>query len=279
MKPINFQLRRSLISIFRVGALSYVGVCVLVAIGQRRMLYFPTKLTEGAALERAKGAQLEPWRDPHGAIIGWKRPAPRAAARLVVFHGNGGCAADRRFYADAFGAIDGGAAWEVSIFEYPGYGARDGSPSKDAFITAGRSAVEGLLAADNRPLFLFGESIGSGTAAALAGVLSGKIAGVVMMIPFARLQDVAQASFPWLPVALLLRDKFDNLAALANCRAPAVFIIAENDEVVGAAQGRQLYDAYAGRKKLIVLPGATHNEFPSAPEERWFREVDSFLRE
>ena len=98
------------------------------------------------------------------------------------------------------------------------------------------------------------------------------------MIPFARLEEVAKEKFPWLPVSLLLRDKFDNIAALATFHGPVAFVIAENDEVVGAAQGRKLHGAYAGPKKLIVLPGAMHNHFPTEPGAQWFRDANDFVR-
>ncbi len=271
-------VKRPFLRLARVCVLVYVGLCLLVAGCQNKMLYFPTKQTESAALARAADCALEPWRDAHGMLIGWKRPAPHATGRLVVFHGNAGSAIDRSYYADAFGALPGGAAWEVFIVEYPGYGSRNGSPGKDSFITAGRAAVENLLATDKRPIVLLGESIGSGTAAALAGALPDKIAGAIMVIPFARLAEVAQEKFPWLPVTLLLRDKFDNIAALATYKRPVAVVVAENDEILGAAQGRKLHEAYAGPKKLIVLPGATHNNFPIDPDSKWFRDVSDFMR-
>ena len=258
--------------IVRIAVLVYVGLCLVVAGCQNKMLYFPTKHTERESLAHAADAGIAPWRDEHGKLIGWKRPAPHAKARLLVFHGNAGCALDRTYYMEAFGA-----AWEVCILEYPGYGSRDGSPGKNAFIAAGRAAVESLIETDKRPIFLLGESVGSGAAAALAGAMPDEIAGAVMMIPFARLAEVAKAKFPWLPVSLLLRDNYDNVAALSAFRKPVVFVIAENDEVVGAAQGRKLHDAFQGPKKLIVLPGATHNDFPTEPSAGWFREASDFL--
>ena len=265
-------MKSSLLRLARIALLVYLGICIAVAGCQNRMLYFPAKHTEPAALARAKESGLVPWRDAHGQLIGWKHPLARAGARLLVFHGNAGSALDRTHYAEAFGA-----AWEVCILEYPGYGSRDGSPGKDSFIAAGRAAVEDLLATDKRPVFLLGESIGSGPAAALAGEMPEKIAGAVMMIPFARLEEVAKAKFPWLPVSLLLRDKFDNIASLGSFHGPVVFVVAENDDVIGPAQGRKFHTAYAGPKKLIVLPGATHNSFPSEPDAPWFREAGDFL--
>lgn len=258
--------------------LVYAGACGLVAIRQDDMLYFPTRLTGRVALTMAARDGLEPWRDASGQIVGWRRPNAGAAARLVVFHGNAGCALDRGYYAAGFGPLNHGRDWEVFLFEYPGYGAREGKAGREVFFTAGRTAVEALAAADPRPVYVLGESIGSGTASALAGALPDTIAGAVMMIPFARLAEVAAAEFPWLPVGWLLRDKYDNIASLSTYRGRMAFVIAEHDEVVGTDQGLKLHAASAGPKKLIVLAGATHNGFPSEPGAPWFKDVTDFLR-
>jgi pimeloyl-ACP methyl ester carboxylesterase len=211
-------------------------------------------------------------------LIGWRRPNTNAAARLLVFHGNAGYALHRDYYADAFGSLDAGRRWEVLLFEYPGYGARPGPLGRKAFVAAGTAAVDELLAADSRPLYLLGESIGSGPVCEIAAARPDRIAGVVLVVPFARLVDVARAHFPFLPVGLLLRDKFDNPAALKTYRGPVAVVVAEQDEIVGAAQGRALHEAIRPPKLLIELPGAGHNRFPTEPDAAWFREVSEFLR-
>lgn len=270
MKTFLFRLGRALL-------VAYVVVLLLVAGCQNKLLYQPQRGSEEDFVAAARRKCIQPWRDAQGRIIGWHRPNPRAANRLVVFHGNAGCALHRDYYLDGFEALDGGADWEVWIFEYPGYGPRPGPLGKAAFIEAGRLALKELLAADARPLFLLGESIGSGTACALAAEMPDRIAGLTLVVPIARLQEVAQEKFPWLPVGLLLRDKFDNIASLASYRGQVAVVIAGSDEVVGAAQGRKLHDSYRGPKLLIVLEGVGHNSFDIQPHVPWFRQVSEFL--
>ena len=271
MKTFLFRLGR-------VALLVYTGLLLLVAGCQSSLLYFPKRGEEEAMIGEARLQKIHPWRDANGRLIGWHGPNPRAANRLVVFHGNAGRALDRSYYIDAFEALGAGADWEVWILEYPGYGSRSGSPGKTAFIEAGRQAVQQLLAADSRPLHLLGESIGSGTACALAGEMPDRIAGLALIVPLARLQEVAQQKFRWLPVGLLLRDKFDNIAALASYRGRVAIVVAGSDEVVGAAQGRKLHDSYTGPKLLIVLTGAGHNSFDIHETAPWFGKVSAFLR-
>jgi hypothetical protein len=270
MKTILLRLGRGLL-------LLYVVLLLLVAGCQNRILYQPRRGSEEAFIAAGGRENIRPWRDAQGRLIGWHRANPRAANRLVVFHGNAGCALDRGYYMDAFEHVGGGADWEVWLFEYPGYGPRPGSPGRSAFIPAGRTALQGLLAADSRPLFLLGESIGSGTACALAGEIPERIAGLALVVPIARLLDVAREKFPWLPVGLLLRDRFDNIASLASYHGPVAVVVASSDEVVGAAQGRTLHAAYGGPKLLIVLDGAGHNSFDIQPHAEWFGKVSRFL--
>lgn len=246
---------------------------LLLAGCQNRLIYFPSRGTEAALLREAQAEGVEPWRNPAGELIGWRKPDPTAKRRLVAFHGNAGYALHRSYYAEGFGPLD----WEVYLFEYPGYGARDGSPGQDGFLSTGRAAIDALLAADQRPLYLLGESIGSGTACALARDLPDKIAGLILVIPFARFVEVAKAHFPYLPVGLILRDKYDNIAALERYRQPVAIALAENDEVIPPAQARKLHDAYAGPKLLITFPGATHNNFPTGWREPWWKQVTDFL--
>ena len=271
-------MKKLLLIIVRTIAITYAALVLLVAGCQNTLLYHPTRDTDAGVLAQAKQCGVEPWRDAKGSIIGWRKPNPRATARLVVFHGNAGYALHRTFYLDAFQSLDGGAKWEVFLFEYPGYGARPGSLGKKLFTAAGKSAIEELLAADTRPLFILGESVGSGVACAVVDALPQRIAGVALVVPFARLQEVAQAKFPWLPTSLILRDKYDNIAALARHPGPVAIVIAEEDEVVGPAQGRKLHDNYAGKKLLIPLPGVGHNDLPINPDAEWFQRVSDFLR-
>ena len=271
MKSLLFRLGRAVL-------LAYVILLLLVAGCQNSILYHPQRGSEEDFVATARRQNIQPWRDAQGRLIGWHRPNPRAANRLVVFHGNAGCAIDRSHYVDAFESLAAGADWEVWILEYPGYGSRPGPVGKTAFIEAGRNAVRQLLAADLRPLHLLGESIGSGTACALAGEMPDRIAGLALVVPFARLQEVAREKFRWLPVGLILRDKFDNIGALAAYRGRVAIVVAESDEVVGAAQGRKLHESYAGPKLLIVLAGAGHNSFDIQPGAAWYGQVSRFLR-
>jgi pimeloyl-ACP methyl ester carboxylesterase len=265
-------------------AVLYLGLVALLASNQRRLIYFPGRPlgSEEKMARIAVPLGLEPWRDAEGLRIGWRQvdpaagPAPR---RMVDFHGNAGSAFERSQYLLGFGRMDQGRTWQVFLFEYPGYDVRPGEPGEESFVAAGRKALEQLVAEDSRPIFLTGESLGGGLACRLAGMVPQQVAGLFLMTPFASMAEVGSHHYPWLPVNLVLRDRWDNVAALRNYHGPVAIMVAGQDEVVTSAQSHKLYESYSGPKRQWVDPDATHNTVSNAPAEAWWREVSDFLIE
>jgi pimeloyl-ACP methyl ester carboxylesterase len=274
------MLRSKLFRFFRTVAVGYVVVLLMVAAFQSSLIYFPSRASEAVLVEEARGLRLEPWRDSAGAIIGWKsrtRGEERARNRLLVFHGNAGYALHRAAYVEGFQRLEGGRVWEVYLFEYPGYGSRPGSPGEKAISDAAFAALETLAHADDRPVFLLGESLGSGPACALASREPERVRGLLLWTPFASLTDVAAHHYPFLPVRLILRDRWDNTVALQRYHGPVGVHVAEFDEVVTPAQGRKLYDSYPGPKRLWTASGAGHNTMDLDPAGAWWSEATAFV--
>lgn len=259
---------------------TYAAVVVLLYVAQRRLIYLPARGTEQEMRALASDLGVLPWHDTSGAIIGWKaqpRSGIEPANRLVVFHGNAGFALARTHFIAGFGNLDGGKTWDVHLFEYPGFGARRGALGEKPFTDAARNALAQLAAADARPIFLLGESLGSGLACALARAEPSKVGGLLLITPYLRLVDVARHHYPFVPVRLLLRDRWENEAALREFHGRVAVLLAGNDEVIPVAQGRQLFAAANQPKRLWVIAGAMHNRLPFEPSAPWWREVSDFL--
>jgi uncharacterized protein len=252
---------------------AFVALSVLAFAFQRRLLYFPARLPEGAAVALAERLGLEPWRGPGGALRGWRAtPAAPPRARVLVFHGNAGSALDRAYYAAALVPL----GLSVSILEYPGYGAREGAPSEDSITAAAVEAVDALAAEGAEPVLLVGESLGSGVAARAARLRPAAVRGVLLVTPFARLAEVARLHYPFLP-AFLLRDRWAPRDDLERFPGPVAILVAGRDEVVSAEQGRALFAALRGTKRLWEQPEATHNGLDLRPGSALWDEVIAFL--
>jgi len=259
-------LRRRISRALLICAVIYLLACAFCAIYQRRLLYFPQVFTREQVDESAKGEGLERWLSPSGIPVGWKRLSPKqpAQGRILIMHGNAGDAFQCGHYADA---IQQAAALDVFVVEYPGYADRPGAPTERTLDDSAEEAVR-LLAAQG-PVYLLGESLGTGVAAYLAGRFPDKVAGVVLLAPYNRLADVAQAHMPWLPARLLLLDRFPAQEYLRPYHGPMAIAVAGRDTVVPQKFGRRLYANYAGPKKLWEFPEGDHGTVMIQPPEFW----------
>jgi pimeloyl-ACP methyl ester carboxylesterase len=258
----------------------YVLLLAGLWIWQRHMMYFPTRCTEPEILRVAATFDAEPWKDSQGTTIGWRRPERKdihPANRLIIFHGNAGYALDRVAIMEAFERIDKGRLWEVYLFEYPSYGARAGGISESEFRKAGAAAIAQLRAADSRPIYVAGESVGSGTACAMAHDMPDAVAGLVLITPFTSMVDAAGAHFPWVPVSLIVRDRWNNKAALPTYHGPVAILAAGNDHTVPPEEARTLFGVANSPKRFWTMPGVDHNDVDYSPMAHCWEEASEFL--
>ncbi len=266
----------------RMLLMVYVGLLVYLGIFQRRAIYYPTRTSLEQLEAVASRNGLTAWRSTEGELIGWKpvRASSSQKDRLLVFHGNAGYALHRTYLVDGFQRSINDHSFEVYLVEYPGYGAREGSPSESAFYEAARQAFLQLREdAPGSRIFVAGESLGSGVAAWLAGQFPHRISGLFLMTTFTSMTDVALHHYPYMPVRLLLRDRYETQPALSAYNGPLAVLLAGNDNVVPTRLGEALYESFHGPKRLWIQDNRSHNTLDYGMNEPWWREVRLFLLE
>lgn len=276
MDPLN--LRRWIWPMVWAGGIVLVVVAFL-AVVQRALIYHPLRLDAASCADLAEVQGFGAWRNAGGEAIGF-RSLPdgddrRAPLAVLLAHGNAGCALQRAEYAAPLRAAVPDRAVSVYLLEYPGYGARAGSPSQQSFVAAAEDALRSIPA--DVPVIVFGESIGSGVAAALANSDPDRVAGLVLLTPFDSLANVAQHHYPVLPVRWLLRDRYPSSEWLRSYRGPVAIIVAGRDTVVPARFGRQLHDGYQGPKLVITVEDADHNDVLYLLSESAWAQALTFL--
>ena len=230
--------------------LALLGICYLVllvgcTLFQRRLIYLPS---------HDHGSNgLVPWND-NGRLLGFCRPVPQPKVVWLFLHGNAGQASDRAYILPSFAASDA-----VHILEYPGYGRRQGSPSRESFNAAAREAYELLrMQYPATPVCVAAESVGTGPASYL-GSLPHPPDKLVLITPFDRLSAVASRHYPFLPVSLVLRDNWDNAAALKNYRGQVELFAASDDSIIPISHARAL--ASAVPSSLLRVIAGNHNDW------------------
>jgi len=261
------------ISIVRLGKLflifgfvSYLILCGGMAIFQRSFLYFPTNDSSSQVDQMALSANLQRWTNSAGQPIGFKRISAKQPAEgsILLMYGNGSTAVDSAHYADDIQAV---APMDVYVMEYPGYEDRAGRPSQSSFFQAGEDAFQSIPT--NHPIYLVGESLGSGTASYLAGTFSNRVAGIVLFSPFNSVTGVAQYQYPILPVRLLLIDRFSSEEYLQNYHGKVCITVDGGDTIVPERFGLRLYNSYNGPKKLWEFKNAGHTQITGSISEFW----------
>jgi pimeloyl-ACP methyl ester carboxylesterase len=237
-------LRRGAIGVVTTLALAYGGICAFMFVAQRSLLYYPVPA-------RAPGTPSLALPSGGETLRIWSRPAAGARA-LVYFGGNG---EDVSTSLGDFAAVLPGHA--LYFASYRGYGGSTGSPSEQALF-ADALAVHDHVSRVHAEVTVVGRSLGSGVAVYLAQ--QRPVARLVLVTPFDSIENVAAGVYPFLPVRLLLRDKFDSASRVAGVRAPTLVIVAERDEVIPRARTDALVARFArGQARVELIPGATHN--------------------
>jgi uncharacterized protein len=262
---------RLLLRVLQLLVIGYLFVVLVVLIFQRRLIYLPTRIPADVIESIAAEHGFAPWKNPAGQIIGWKMPASRTATgSVLIVHGNAGCALSRDYIARP---IHDTGAMDVYVLEYPGYGARPGSPSKASLVAAAEEGFQ--LLPDKLQKYVVSESIGTGVACELTKRHPSEISGLALLVPYDNLASVAQKQMPFLPAYFLLFDRFNPTEGLKNYHGPVKFAIAGSDEILGAASGRRLFEGYTGPKELQEFPRAGHNDV-AAQSPAWWQGIFSF---
>jgi uncharacterized protein len=246
----------------------------LVAVGgpallQDRLLYFPQR----ASVAAMESGGLRAWPaagDFRGLVADAKGPRRGTA---IVFHGNAGHAGHRDYFAAALTPL----GLNVILAEYPGYGPRDGALGEESLVADAATAIALAHRQYGEPLLVVGESLGAGVAAAAAARQREQVAGLMLITPWDRLEQVASFHYPWLPVRWLLRDQYDSAAHLVGFGRPVLVVVAQHDDIVPARFGEALFQGLAAPKQLRVLPFAGHNDWPARVDADWWQQSVDFL--
>lgn len=239
--------------------LGVAGYCLLMLalfLGQRGMLYHPNDIVPHPS--RYDLPEMSAWpietADGFRPLAWWAPPRDPDGPVIVYFHGNGGHLGNRAGRARMF--IDAGYGLLLAGYRYNAGGG--GDPSEEGLIADGQAALAFVLKQGVSPdrVVLYGESLGSGVATAIAA--GRPVGALVLDTPYSSIADVAQDIFWYIPARWLVRDKFDSLARIGAVRVPVLVIHGENDTLIPVRLARKLFDAAPEPKEGHFLPGGTH---------------------
>jgi len=240
--------------LFVFGVL-YLYLCVTYAIHQREYQYTlggtrSTPETAAAAgftevkIATADGERLD----------GWWRPPPAAERGVVLFlHGTPGTVPDQVWRLDQLKHSGLG----ILAIDWRGYGGSTGDPTELGLRADARAGFDFIrAAAPQSKIAVFGESLGTGPAVALAR--DRPVAGVLLNAPYASVRRLFELRGLPIPYRWLMKDPFDSEALIGGVTAPLLILHGTDDPAIPVAEARRLYDAAHEPKMIFIADGAGH---------------------
>jgi uncharacterized protein len=240
--------------LFVFGVL-YLYLCVTYAIHQREYQYTlgGTRSTPEAAaaagftevkIATADGERLD----------GWWRPPPAAERGVVLFlHGTPGTVPDQVWRLDQLKHSGLG----ILAIDWRGYGGSTGNPTELGLRADARAGFDFIrAAAPQSKIAVFGESLGTGPAVALAR--DRPVAGVLLNAPYASVRRLFELRGLPIPYRWLMKDPFDSEALIGGVTAPLLILHGTEDPAIPVAEARRLYTAAHEPKTIFIADGAGH---------------------
>lgn len=273
-------MERFLLIFLGLPVAAYAVLCLLLFVRQRDFLYFPspTPFVECPALRDGR-VQTLPAPDGSEVRAYW-RPATRARASLLFFHGNAGSACDRLDLAELFAP----ESVDQYYFEYPGYGGDPSPPSQPRLLELAREAIGHVRAhqqavrGERKPLILIGESLGSGVATAVAADTDDEsVEALILVSPYTSIADVAGLHYPFFPVRGLLRDSYPAREWAPRVKAPVWIFHGDHDDIIPAVLGREQSRNFPNLQEFSLVLGAGHNDLWFTGREQIQAKFDEVL--
>ncbi len=251
-------LLRAIARITAAVVLTFAVLGIVIMLWEEAFIFFPSPYPEGD------------WTLPPGAeeiyfvaedgiqLHGWFLEHSDPIAVVLYCHGNAGNVTHRADVLLAFRHIVGAS---ILVFDYRGYGKSSGRPNEQGVLIDTRSARTWLAARtgiSEKHIVLAGQSLGGAVAAVVAGQDGAR--ALILENTFTSIPDMAALHYPLLPVRAFLRTKLDALSHIRRYRGPVFIAHAENDSIVPVNHSRRLFEAAAGPKELLIIPGAEHND-------------------
>jgi len=255
-------LSGNIASFLLMAVVIYGALVLFVYLMQSRLLYLPDlpsrALTRNPQQIGMPYENLELITQDHVRLHGWFIHAPQGQRRasLLFFHGNAGNISHRLESIAIFHEL----GLDVLIIDYRGYGQSNGRPSERGTARDARAAWQYLVTQRGIPdaeIVLFGRSLGAAVAAQLATEVTAR--GLILESGYTSVPDLAARVYPFLPVRLLSRFRYDTHSMLRNISCPVLVVHSREDEIVPFHHGEALYQAAHEPKQLLTIRGG-HND-------------------
>jgi hypothetical protein len=220
----------------------YILLLIIVFFFQGNLLYHPTTnnyLKDQAAREPAGIEKVKIVTKDEINLIGWFYNQDLEKFKTILFfHGNAGSLENRTYKLNHFKNLN----LNFLIIAWRGFNGNKGKPNEMGLYEDAKSAITWLKAQNikEKNIILYGESLGTGVAVEIAQ--NKNYAGVILESPFTSMLNMGKKYYPFFPVNLLLKDKFESYKKINNIFVPVLIMHGKDDKIVPYDIGKKMYE-------------------------------------
>ena len=233
------NLKKKILQIFLVLFFVYLALLVFLYFYQRNLLYHPNENNYSGDNLTVKVEKVKIQTFDNLKLNGWFHKKNLSDYKTIIyFHGNAGVLDNRIHKLNHFKDID----VNFLIIAWRGFSGNPGKPTEDGLYIDGKSAVNWVLeqGVKQENIVLYGESLGTGIALEIAQ--NKNFAGVILETPFTSMVAAAQNFYPFIPVSLLLKDRYENEKKVINTNIPIMVMHGEKDTIVPFSMGKRIFE-------------------------------------
>ena len=236
----------------------YTSLLLLLFIFQRNLMYHPDENNYSGDKLEVDIKKVKINTSDGLDLLGWfHKKDLKKFKTIIFFHGNAGKLENRIHKLNHFKDMD----VNFLIIAWRGFSGNDGNPSEENLYIDGNSSIKWLknLGLSEKDIIIYGESLGTGVATEIAK--NNNFAGLVLETPFTSMIEAAKNFYPYIPVRILLRDKYENDKKIKNINIPVFVMHGEADQIVPFWMGKKIY------------------EMANQPKYSYFTEYDNHMME
>ena len=230
--------------------LAYFIIILFVYFYQRNLLYHPSennylndKITfnyEEIFIETDKNINLKSW---------FIKKDLNKFKTILIFHGNAGNLFNRVYKLNELNKLD----VNILLISWRGFSGNKGKPTEKNLYHDAEEAIKWLnnRGAISKNIILYGESLGTGVATELG--TSNAFGGIILESPFTSIANAAKIYYPYLPVNIILKDRYNSIGKIKNITTPILIMHGKKDNIVPQKMGLELYEK-ANQPKFSYFP-------------------------
>ena len=231
--------KKKILKILLVLFFVYLILLVFLYFYQRSLLYHPNENNYSGDNLTVKVEKVKVQTSDNLKLNGWFHKKNLSDYKTIIyFHGNAGTLDNRIHKLNHFKDID----VNFLIIAWRGFSGNEGKPTEDGLYIDGKSAVNWVLGQGIKEenIVLYGESLGTGITLEIAQ--NKNFAGVILETPFTSMVDAAKNFYPYIPVNLLLKDRYENEKKVRSINIPIMIMHGEKDTIVPFSMGKKIFE-------------------------------------